>query len=198
MVRINLLPVKVSKKKEAGKQQLILFALVLVLGVILNVLWANARSAELKAKQAALARTRDDIAKLNQVIGEVQNIEAAQKALKDKLAVLEKLKAGRAGPVRMLDELATITPKRLWLKSMREAKGGVMTFEGTAATIDEVSLFLTALKGSRYFSNVELKNTKAIDDKAMRLVEFTITATALYSPAAQAVAASPAPAGQGG
>jgi len=30
MVRINLLPVRVSKKKEAGKQQLLVFAAVLV------------------------------------------------------------------------------------------------------------------------------------------------------------------------
>ena len=47
MVRINLLPVRVSRKKEAGKQQLILFALVLVLGVLGNYLWAASRAGAL-------------------------------------------------------------------------------------------------------------------------------------------------------
>jgi type IV pilus assembly protein PilN len=186
MVRINLLPVKVSKKKEAGRQQLVLFALVLVLGVILNVLWARSRDGALEAKRAQIQRTRDEITKLNAVIGEVQTIEEDQKKLREKLEVLAKLQAGRAGPVRMLDELATISPKRLWLKSMKEGKGGATTFEGTAATIDDVSVFLTALKGSRYFSQVELQRTTAVDSKELRLVDFTITATALYSPGAQA------------
>jgi hypothetical protein len=36
MIRINLLPARVSKKKQAGKQQLVLFALVLVAGLVAN------------------------------------------------------------------------------------------------------------------------------------------------------------------
>ncbi len=194
MIRINLLPVRISKKKEAGKQQLALFALVVVLGIAGNFFWNHSRAADLKERQAKLARTREDIAQLEKIIGEVKNIKDEQAKLKDKLAVLDRLKAARAGPVRMLDDLASITPKRLWLKKMDE-KGGAVTFEGVAATIDDVSTFMKALKQSKYFGAVELKKTAARAEKRYRLVEFVLNARVDYTPdqrVATASAASPA------
>ena len=182
MIRINLLPVRVSKKKEAGKQQLLLFALLLALGLIGNFFWNQARRSDLATREAKVKRTRDDIAQLERIIGEVKNIKAEQVALRDKLDVLDKLKAGRQGPVRMLDELATITPKKLWLRKMEE-KSGTIVFEGMAATIDDVSTFMTALKKSDYFSGVELKRTAAKTEANLRVVEFTVTAQVQYVPA---------------
>ncbi len=198
MVRINLLPVRVSKKKEAGKQQLWLFAVLLVAGLVGNTLWASGRRSELEGLEAKLARTRQDIAQLDKIIGEVKDIKEAKRGLQDKLDVLDKLKQGRAGPVRMLDELASITPKRLWLRSMNE-RGGTVTFDGTAITIDDVSAFMSELKKAKYFGDVELKKTTARDEKTVKLVEFTITASARYSPAlavAAGSAAAPRPPGK--
>jgi type IV pilus assembly protein PilN len=186
MVRINLLPVRVSKKKEAGKQQLALFAVLLVAGLLGNYLWASARASDLKARQAKLARTREEIAQLERIIGEVRNIKEAQQELQQKLDVLDKLKAGRSGPVRMLDELATITPRQLWLEKMEE-KNGAVTFTGSALSIDDVSAFMGALKTSKYFKGVELRKTSATKPaggSGERLVAFQITAGALYTPGA--------------
>ncbi len=191
MIHINLLPVRVSKKKEAGKQQLILFALLLVLGLIGNFFWSSSRASDLSARQAKLKRTKDDIAQLEKIIGEVKNIKAEQAALRDKLDVLDKLKAGRQGPVRMLDELASVTPQKLWLKKMEE-KTGAVTFEGSAATIDDVSAFMAALKKSQYFDGVELKKTTAKTDGKFKLVDFTLNAQAHYSPGAQVAQAAQA------
>jgi type IV pilus assembly protein PilN len=190
MVRINLLPVRVSKKKEAGKQQLALFAVLLLAGLVGNYLWTSSRAADLKARQAKLARTRDDIAQLERIIGEVRNIKEQQQALQQKLDVLDRLKAGRSGPVRMLDELATITPKQLWLSKMEE-KNGTVSFAGFAPSIDEVSAFMTALKTARYFGHVELRRTSATGE---RMVSFEISASVQYAtPAAGAPGAAGAP-----
>jgi type IV pilus assembly protein PilN len=188
MVRINLLPAKVSKKKEAGKQQLVLFVVLLVAGIVGNMLWAGGRAGELKDRQAKLARTRAEVAQLDRIIGEVANIKEAQKALKEKLDTLDKLKAGRSGPVKMLDDLATITPKRLWLAKM-EQKDTSVTFTGQAATIDDVSEFMSALERSTFFSGVELRKTAAkVENGRHRLVDFTVTATVDYAPAPPASA----------
>jgi type IV pilus assembly protein PilN len=199
MVRINLLPVRVSKKKEAGKQQLALFAVLLLAGLVVNFLWQSNREADLKTRQLKVARTRDDIAQLERIIGEVRNIKEQQQALQQKLDVLERLKAGRIGPVRMLDELATITPKQLWLSKMEE-KSGAVTFSGTAPSIDDVSAFMTALKTSKYFSGVELKKTAASGGGTAaspeRLVTFEVTAAA-KSATPPAGAAGAAPKGKG-
>ena len=192
MVRINLLPVRVSKKKEAGKQQLALFAVLLVAGLMGNYLWSKTRADDLKARQAKLSRTRDEIAALERVIGEVRDIKEQQQQLQQKLDVLNKLKAGRAGPVHMLDELATITPRQLWLTKLEE-KGGNVTFGGGATSIDDVSAFMTALKTSKYFSRVELKRTGAVEGQgnSPKQVDFEITATANYAGPEPAAAGAP-------
>ena len=57
MIRINLLPVRVSKKKAAGKQQLLLFLMLVVLGYVGNLVWVQARGSELTARQQKVAKT---------------------------------------------------------------------------------------------------------------------------------------------
>jgi type IV pilus assembly protein PilN len=204
MVRINLLPVRVSKKRELGKQHLAIFALVLVLGLGANYFWAASRAGELKSRQQKLQRTREDIAQLERIIGEVRNIKEQQQALQQKLDILERLKSGRSGPVRMLDELATLVPRNLSISKLDE-KNGTVIFVGSALTIDDVSTFMAALKTSRYFAGVELKKTASAARPAGglagdRMVNFEITAQAKYAATADgkdAKAAAPAPAGKG-
>ena len=191
MIRINLLPVRISKKKEAGKQQLLFFALAVVFALVCNFWWSRDRAQELAKREDKLKRTRVEIAQLEKIIGEVKNIKAQQAAVKDKLAVLEKLKAGRQGPVKMLDELATIVPKRVWLRKLDE-KGGAATIEGGAGTIEDVSTFLTALKRAQYFSTPELKSTNAKRDGKFKTVDFTITVTINYTPTIRVATASAA------
>ncbi len=188
MIRINLLPVRVSKKKEAGKQQLVFFAMAAVFALICNFWWSQSRTQDLAARTEKLKRTRVEIAQLEKIIGEVTDIKAQQAAVKEKLAVLDKLKAGRQGPVRMLDELARIIPKRVWIRKLDE-KAGAVTLEGGAGTIEDVSAFLSALKHAEYFSSPELKKTAARNDAKFKVVDFTMTATVNYTPTAPATAA---------
>ncbi len=190
MVRINLLPVRVSRKKQASKQQLLLFALVIVLGAIVNWMWASARAGELERREAQLKRTKDEIAQLDRIIGEVKNIKTQQQQLREKLDVLAQLKEGRTGPVRMLDELATVTPKRLWLTKFDEKKG-VAKLTGSAATLDDVSELITALKRSTYFKGVELEKTTAkVEKTGLRLVDFSMNANVAYAPKSAAASAA--------
>jgi type IV pilus assembly protein PilN len=181
MIRINLLPVRVSRKKAAGKQQLVLFAVLALGGYVGNFLWAQARAAELKTVEQKVARTREEIAQLDRIIGEVKNIKDQQAALREKLDILAELKAGRTGPVRVMDALATLTPKRLWITKLDE-KGGAATITGQAVTIDDVSAFMSALKGNPHFGTVELEKTAAASGGKMDIVDFTLSAAVLYAP----------------
>ncbi len=183
MIRINLLPVRVSKKKVAGRQQILLLALVVVLALVANWVWSSSRAADLAARESKLRRTRDEIAQLDRIIGEVKDIKAQQAALKEKLEALDRLKAGRAGPVKLLDTLAQVIPPRMEIRKMDE-RGGAVTFEGSGATIDDVSAFMTALSQTPYFSRVELKKTTAVNRGGLRIVDFTVSAQANYTPVA--------------
>jgi len=181
MIRINLLPAKVSKKKQAGTQQLAIAAAVLVAALAGNFFWSSSRASALAAREAKVKRTKAEIANLEKIIGEVNDIKQQQAAVKDKLAVLDKLKANRAGPVRLLDELAGLVPKRVWIRKFDEKDRNV-SFEGSAVTIEDVSAFMSALQKSPYFTSVELRKTSAKADGRFKVVDFTLTARAEYVP----------------
>lgn len=146
MIRINLLPVRAVKKREMGRQVLALYAAVLIAAVVGNYLWYANRDSELQKANQGIAQTRAKIAELEKVIGEVTNINARKAEVEKKLAVLDTLRKGRNGPVRMLDALSSAMPKKVWLKDFVEASNSV-TINGSAVSHDEVAELMRGLGG---------------------------------------------------
>ncbi|MBS1152228.1 MAG: pilN, partial [Myxococcaceae bacterium] len=125
MIRINLLPVRQVQKREVGRQVLILAALVIVLGLVGNYLWYSDRESERVRLASSVIETQRRITELEKVIGEVNNINKRKKEVEDKLKILNDLRKLRSGPVRMLDALATATPKKVWLSDFNEQSNQV-------------------------------------------------------------------------
>ena len=145
MIRINLLPVRAVKKRELGRQFLVLGAGVVVLTLVINGAWYLDRASTSSRNQERIATTRARIAELEKVIGEVNNINKRKREVEEKLKVLDELRRGRSGPVRMLDALSTATPKKVWLKDFDE-KQNLVKLEGTAVSHDDVAEFMRALQ----------------------------------------------------
>ncbi|NVJ01187.1 PilN domain-containing protein [Myxococcus sp. AM009] len=144
MIRINLLPVRAVKKREMGRQVLVLFAVVLVGAAVANYAWYDNRDTELASHRQGVATAKAKIAELEKIIGEVKNINTRKAEVEKKLAVLDSLRKGRNGPVRMLDALASATPKKVWVKSFVEAKN-MVSIDGSAVSHDEVAEFMRSL-----------------------------------------------------
>src|SRR3982074_2317941 len=156
MIHINLLPVRAAKKREFGRQQLVLFVLLLVLAGIGNYFVYNRFESELRSLDKQIDTTRKEIAQLEKTIGEVKSIKEDKKALEDKLKILDTLKKGRVGPVKVMDELATIIPNKAWITEYTEQNGNVV-MRGLAVTYEDLSAFAQKLKTSKYFANVTIK-----------------------------------------
>src|SRR3977135_1373095 len=124
MIHINLLPVRAAKKREFGRQQLVLFVLLLVLAGIGNYFVYNRFESELRSLDKQIDTTRKEIAQLEKPIGEVKSIKEDKKALEDKLRILDTLKKGRTGPVKVLDELSSVVPQKVWILEFSEQNGG--------------------------------------------------------------------------
>jgi type IV pilus assembly protein PilN len=163
MIRINLLPVRAAKKREFGKQQIVLFVLLLVLAGIGNFFWYNRVDSELTGLDRQIATTKAEIAQLEKTIGEVKSIKDDKKALEDKLKILDTLKKGRTGPVKVMDELATIIPQKVWITDYTET-GGAVAMNGSAASYEDLSTFSKKLKASRHFTNIVIKTAKQKPD----------------------------------
>lgn len=144
MIRINLLPVRAVKKREMGQQLLVLFAVVLLGAFILNYLWYSRRQEVADKGQALITRTQAKITELEKVIGEVKDINERKTEVERKLAVLDELRRGRSGPVRLMDALSVATPKMVWINDFTEVKNNV-AITGSAASHDEVAGFMRSL-----------------------------------------------------
>ena len=146
MIRINLLPVRAKVRPNAGRQVLALFVFVLVGAGVGNYMWYADRDGVVQAQASGLANTKRRIAELDKTIGEVKNINARKTEVEKKLAVLDELRRGRSGPVRMLDALSTALPKKAWLRIFNEERGSVK-LAGSAVSHDDVAELMRNLNG---------------------------------------------------
>ncbi|WP_338864195.1 PilN domain-containing protein [Myxococcus stipitatus] len=146
MIRINLLPVRKTQTKKKGQTTLVLFGVLLLGAAVGNYFWYDDRESEYQLNAQAIAQTKATIAGLEKTIGEVKNINARKLEVEKKLAVLDSLRKGRNGPVRMMDALASATPKKVWVKGFVESSNAV-SIDGSAVSHDEVAEFMRGLNG---------------------------------------------------
>lgn len=144
MIRINLLPVRQVKKREAGRQFIVLMVGVLIIALLGNGYWYFMMEGERDAKQRKLNDTQARIAQLEKTIGEVNELNKRKKEVEEKLAVLDKLRKQRGGPVKLLDALSTAIPKKVWVTEFDEKAGGVKLL-GSAESFEDVSEFMRGL-----------------------------------------------------
>ncbi len=185
MIRINLLPVRAVKKREMGRQVLVLFAVVLIGAGVANYAWYDNRESELAMHQQGVAAAKAKIAELEKIIGEVKNINARKAEVEKKLAVLDALRKGRNGPVRMMDALASATPKKVWVKTFTENNNAV-AIDGAAVSHDEVAEFMRGLNGVVWTpKGMGRLVDRRRDSKTARVEMFTAEATIEEFPDAQ-------------
>jgi type IV pilus assembly protein PilN len=182
MVRINLIPVRQVKKRELGRQQIYLFGLLFLGGLLANWFWLKGWEDRVDSKKGQVAKLNQDLQSLDRAIGEVKSITDEKRDLEDKLKVLDTLKRKRVGPVKVMDSLAQVIPAHVWLTSFVE-KGGAVEIQGLGMTNDDVAEFMRELKRSQYFNNIVLKKATMQESTGAvnQVVRFEITASVSYA-----------------
>jgi type IV pilus assembly protein PilN len=137
-----------------------------------GALYAQKRSA-IKAVEAEIAEIDHKNRMLREKIGQVRDFEQKQAELEKKLAVLKELKAGKSGPVHLLDELSSALPEELWLTKFSE-KSGSIDIAGIADTENRVAEFMERLDGSPYYQDIELQVTQQSKVGDMKMQQFTL------------------------
>ena len=164
MIKINLLPTKKTRKRGSSQQQLIIFAAVLVgVGIMLYSVYSSEADKVAKLEQQK-TQVQSEMTRLEGIIGDINSIQEKKAELKKKLDIIEMLKKQKIGPVRILDEVSTIIPKRVWLGSLNQVED-MLNFSGMATDHKEVAIFMKNLESSPFFSDVELIFIKQVTDK---------------------------------
>lgn len=174
MIYINLLPVRAAQKKEKLREQMVILAISLLLvagvcGAVYSVLLGK-----ISDEKREIQKKEQEIARLQKDIGEVGRFKKLQQELRGKLDILEKLTAGKTGPVHLLEGLSGAVPEKLWVESFKEEKG-VVTLSGIGLNEETIAEFLQKLEISPYFENVELKVVDQFMKSKIKLHKFQIT-----------------------
>ena len=178
MIKVNLLPVKATRRQDAVKRELVLggvgMAVVLVVCGIAYVI-VGARVSDLKAENAQFKK---DIDNLKAIVARVDEVDKLKQDLQKKLDVIGQLKSNKQGPVRMLDELSDATPEKLQLVGLKESNKQ-LNLTGLAVSNEVISQFLSNLERSDWFTDVYLVGIDQVEEEGYKLKEFQVTARAI-------------------
>ncbi len=201
MIRVNLLPQKRGVRGAAPQQSqrwLLIVAGILVLEVIALFLFYQKKREELAEQQAKNARIQGQIADINKLVANHEEIKKSLVLLRAREEAIARLQSARSGPTAVLLELAqlltqgkgpTTDPdrlatlrrenpnlvyfpgwdsRRLWLTSYLESDRTVR-FEGLARDGNDVAELAQRLKLSSYFHDVTLLPGKKEPEKNAKL-----------------------------
>lgn len=184
MIRINLLGIKREKSRAhmpsvsmEGAKATILFAIIVLAAVaVLGVHYTMLQSENARL-QEELAKAQREQQRLQAVKTQVDQYTKKSAELNRKIEIIEALKKNQTGPVTMLNALATTVENSgtVWLTSFTN-DGVKISLDGIAGNVNTVADFITNLKRSGYFKNVEIRESYEDDSKAIPTFVFSISA----------------------
>jgi Tfp pilus assembly protein PilN len=184
MIRINLAPPPEGRPRraEAGGPSfrlpemnfLLLFGVIyLVAAVFLGGWWWKLQDEEVSL-QAQVTQANADLAALKTRIGQAGKVKEHFAELTKRVEAIQELTKGQTRTIVLLDALADIVPKELWLTGMEE-RGTTLRLSGTSFTTTAVSDFMTNLRSSGRFKDVDIVISRQEFAKTPNLVTFEVT-----------------------
>lgn len=184
MIRINLLgqmrpkAAKQAVPLESTVQVLFLLVAVALAVVVIGVTYYQQKR-ELDATNKKILALTAEKASLQQIKADVDRFQSQKAVLQQRIDVIETLQKNRTGAQELLQMVANTVVRvdALWLTSLNR-DGSSLTLEGEAGSIDAVANFLTEMKRSGYFDQIELKEAKENDIlPSVQTFQFSMTAS---------------------
>jgi len=143
-----------------------------------------------------IAAAESQMVKLKEAAKLVDKANARKTELAERLAVIERLRASKRGPVSLLETLSQSLPDGLWLLEMKQV-GATVQVDGRAMSISAVTDFTEHMQNSGLFQRpVEILTTSTETVEEATVVRFTVKADVLppsttATPAALGTTATP-------
>jgi type IV pilus assembly protein PilN len=176
MIRINLAPPSAKKAFAVPDFNLGMLFGALALGLILIIggYWWML-SGEIRRLNAEIAENKKQAEQLKVVIAEGQRFRRDKEALERRVNAIDIVARQATRPVYLLDAVADQLPKDLWLTRMEE-KGTQLKFAGSTYSATALSDFMSNLKASGKFRDVDIVDAKQDLTKSPRMITFEVVA----------------------
>jgi type IV pilus assembly protein PilN len=173
MIKINLLHAKKVKGKVGVRKDIIIFilAVLCLLGLLGMMQWRIGKEKE--DTFAKIQKTKEDIKYYNALISQAQKDKENQKRLQEILDVINSLRKEKSFASRVMDEVSIQKPEKLQLESLKK-EGSKLGIEGVALDDETVANFMTNLRKSKLFKNVDLVVSEQFEQSKVKLKKFTL------------------------
>jgi type IV pilus assembly protein PilN len=178
MIRINLLPHR-EQKRQARQRQFVSVAIGLaILGVAVVGLVHVVFATQIENQQSRNKLLKDEIAKLDEQIKEIDKLREQTQALLSRKQVVETLQTNRTEAVHLLDQMVRQLPDGIYLRSLKQS-GTKVTVVGYAQSNARVSTLMRNIESSPWLGRPELVEIKSVPppgarDPSLRINEFTL------------------------
>jgi type IV pilus assembly protein PilN len=174
MIKINLLQKRKEKKKVGiRKEFIVLFlSIVLLFTVFALIQWKNEKEKEDLLSE--ISKTKKEIDHYRNQIAEINKAKETQKIYQDKLNVINSLRKEKATPARVLDEISMSKLEKMQLESLKKV-GSKLEIEGLALDDETVANFMTSLRKSKVFKNIDLVVSEQIEQNRIKMKRFVLS-----------------------
>jgi type IV pilus assembly protein PilN len=180
MIRINLAPPEARRSRPSVSLSMpsfnlgILFAIVYVVAIgVLGLYWYGLAAEETRLT-GDVDRLNRELASLKTTLGQGAGVRNQLAEVKRRVSVLEDLTRGQGRSIVLLDVFVDTVPGDLWITSI-EQKESQLKLSGTAFSTTAVSDFMSNLKSSGKFKEVDIVLSRQAIDKTPSLVTFEVT-----------------------
>lgn len=198
MIRINLLPHRAEKRRRRQIQFISLCVVSAVLAAVLVGAGYGVMSARIFYQDKRNEFLKQEIAKLEKQIEELERLRADTKKLLARKEEVEKLQSSRSDVVHLMDQMLHILPPGIYLTTLKQTstpKGSLISVTGIAQSDARVSTLMRAIDASRWLDTPTLIDVHAQGTGKTKVNVFSMTFNlkkgADLAVTASAVAAAP-------
>lgn len=177
MIQINLLPVRVQKRKEGARKFASIYLLTVCLALaVIGALWITYAN-QISARQSELAVIQQEVNKYAKYEAALQELTKRKELIDKKRQTIAELQNDRDSVVRMLALLSIqVPPEKMWFNKLVQTSNSV-TIEGVAQTNEAIVEFMRNLESSPYIEkgSINLVQSKQLAIKEMKLRDFQLT-----------------------
>jgi type IV pilus assembly protein PilN len=177
VIRINLLPHRIERRKAQRRQLGIAAGAFAVVGLVVAGLVHTVIAGYVDAQTERNEFLKRENAKLDKEIEEIKKLRDDIQALLARKQVIESLQTDRARAVQLLDQLVRQTPDGVYLKTLKQ-DGLKVNVTGYAQSNARVSTLMRNLQASPVIVNSQISpqlvEIKASEVNKKRLSEFSL------------------------
>ncbi|MBM9536599.1 PilN domain-containing protein [Desulfobulbus alkaliphilus] len=175
MIKINLLPVRDIKRRIRAKKEIYLALTAFLALIVLLTLLALFRINTINAMQDENRKLQREKEQYTHILNEIKKLEADKQIIETRIGVIEQLNQSSSLTVRVMDEVARMTPpQRMWLTGLSQT-GSSLRLTGMALDNQTVAAFMDDLTSSPLIGNVVLANSSLQRFAERDLIQFSIS-----------------------